>query len=69
LSEEQTPQVTVFSGSVRRREENGLEIANAYDFRQDIAYDTTRIRAELGYNESVSYEECLKRTLRATLPS
>ena len=40
--------------------------ANAYDFRQDIAYDTTRIRAELGYDEPLSYEEGLKQTLRAT---
>ena len=36
-----------------------------YDFRNDIAYDTTRIREELGYVESVSYEEGLKRTLDA----
>jgi nucleoside-diphosphate-sugar epimerase len=34
-----------------------------YDFRHDIAYDTTRIRKELGYTEPVSYEEGLKRTL------
>ncbi len=40
--------------------------ANAYDFRQDIAYDTTRIRAEWGYKERISYEEGLKRTLGAT---
>jgi nucleoside-diphosphate-sugar epimerase len=33
-----------------------------YDFRQDIAYDTTRIREELGYSEIVSYEEGLRRT-------
>lgn len=35
----------------------------SYDFRQDIAYDTTRIRKELGYKEPISYEEGLKRTL------
>jgi nucleoside-diphosphate-sugar epimerase len=35
----------------------------SYDFRHDIAYDTTRIRKELGYSETVSYEEGLKRTL------
>lgn len=34
-----------------------------YDFRQDIVYDTTRIRRELGYEERVRYEEGLKRTL------
>ena len=43
-----------------------LVAANAYDFRQDIAYDTNRIRSELGYNERISYEEGLKRTLQAT---
>lgn len=36
---------------------------DGYDFRHDIAYDTTRIRQELGYAERVSYEEGLKRTL------
>jgi nucleoside-diphosphate-sugar epimerase len=30
---------------------------------QDIAYDTSRIRTELGYAEHVSYEEGLRRTL------
>ena len=35
----------------------------SYDFRHDIAYDTTRIRKELGHSETVSYEEGLKRTL------
>ncbi len=34
-----------------------------FDFRQDIAYDTTKIRRELGYAERVSYEEGLRRTL------
>lgn len=38
--------------------------ANDYDFRQDIAYGTARIRLELGYAEPVSYEEGLKRTLQ-----
>lgn len=39
--------------------------AGTYDFRQDIAFDSTRIRTELGYQEPVSYEEGLKRTLAA----
>jgi nucleoside-diphosphate-sugar epimerase len=39
--------------------------ASGYDFHQNIAYDTTRIRKELGYTEPVSYEEGLNRTLRA----
>lgn len=34
-----------------------------YDFRQDIVYDTTRIRRELGYEERIGYEEGLRRTL------
>jgi nucleoside-diphosphate-sugar epimerase len=34
-----------------------------FNLGQDIAYDTSRIRAELGYAEHVSYEEGLRRTL------
>ena len=34
-----------------------------YDFRQNIAYDTTRIRRELGYEEPVNDDEALRRTL------
>jgi nucleoside-diphosphate-sugar epimerase len=34
-----------------------------FDMAQDIAYDTSNIRAELGYAEHVSYEEGLRRTL------
>ena len=30
---------------------------------QDIAYDTSRIRRELGYSEPVAYEEGIRRTL------
>jgi nucleoside-diphosphate-sugar epimerase len=33
------------------------------EFLQDIAYDSTRIRKELGYVEPVSYETGLRRTL------
>jgi nucleoside-diphosphate-sugar epimerase len=33
------------------------------NFAQDIAYDTSRIRNELGYREEVTYEEGLRRTL------
>jgi nucleoside-diphosphate-sugar epimerase len=33
------------------------------NFEQDIVYDTTRIRAELGYSEIVDDEEGLRRTL------
>ena len=34
-----------------------------FNLAQDIAYDTTRIRAELDYVERVSYHEGLRRTL------
>jgi len=42
---------------------------NSFNFAQDIAYDTRRIRAELGYKEIVPYEEGLRRTLGARLDS
>lgn len=37
--------------------------SNSSNFQQDIAYDTSRIRRELGYREPVLYEEGLARTL------
>jgi nucleoside-diphosphate-sugar epimerase len=37
--------------------------AGRYDFRHSIAYDTTRIRTELGYTEPVAYDEGIRRTL------
>jgi len=33
------------------------------NFEQDIAYDTTRIRAEIGYSEVVAEEEAMQTTL------
>jgi len=38
---------------------------DAYDVRQNIAFDTRRMRQELGYEESVSYEEGLRRTFES----
>jgi nucleoside-diphosphate-sugar epimerase len=38
---------------------------SSFDFSHDIAYDTTRIRHELGYREPVDYEEGLRRTFRS----
>jgi nucleoside-diphosphate-sugar epimerase len=35
-----------------------------FNYAQDIAYDTRRIRAELGYKEPISYQEGIRRTLR-----
>lgn len=43
--------------------EPALLNTTAYDFRQDLAFDTTPIRAELGYAEPVPYEEAVRRTL------
>jgi len=39
------------------------EPAGMYNFDQDIAYDTSPIRRELGYSEPVSYDEAICRTL------
>ena len=42
--------------------------ANQYsgeNFAQDIVYDTTRIRRELGYQEPVGYEEGIRRSFAA----
>ena len=39
-----------------------LQNSGTYDFSQDIVYDTTPIRQELGYREVVTYEEGLRRT-------
>ncbi len=36
----------------------------AFNFDQDIVYDTSRIRRELGYREPVEYHEGLRRTVR-----
>ena len=35
--------------------------ASAYNYAQDIAYDTARIRRELGFREPIPYEEGLRR--------
>jgi nucleoside-diphosphate-sugar epimerase len=41
------------------------DVNSQFDFTQDIAFDTSRIRSELGYREVISEEEGLLRTLRA----
>jgi nucleoside-diphosphate-sugar epimerase len=41
------------------------DLSSDFDFRQDMAYDTSRIRTELGYRELVPEEEGFLRTLRA----
>jgi nucleoside-diphosphate-sugar epimerase len=43
------------------------DLSSHFDFRQNMAYDTSRIRTELGYRELVPEEEGFLRTLRAKL--
>ena len=38
-----------------------------FNFAQNIAYDTSRIRNELGYCEPIPEEEALAKTLNASL--
>jgi nucleoside-diphosphate-sugar epimerase len=38
-------------------------LRDAYNYSQDLAYDTSRIRSELGYKETVSVDEGLRRTI------
>ena len=38
-------------------------LQDAYHYSQDLAYDTTRIRSELGYKEVVAVEEGIRRTV------
>ncbi len=40
-----------------------FHIRDAYHYSQDLAYDTSRIRSELGYREIVSVDEGLRRTV------
>ena len=42
------------------------DLSSQFDFAQDIAYDTSRIRVELGYCEIVPEKEGLLRTLRSS---
>jgi nucleoside-diphosphate-sugar epimerase len=40
-----------------------IHLRDAYDYRNDLAYDTSRIRNELGYREVVSLDEGLRRSI------
>jgi nucleoside-diphosphate-sugar epimerase len=42
------------------------DLNSQFDFTQNIAYDTSRIRTELGYREIISEEEGCLRTLQST---
>jgi nucleoside-diphosphate-sugar epimerase len=64
VGEEYTP--TVAERLARLPEsEIAADLSIDFDFAQDVAYDTGRIRDELGYREPVSYEEGLRRTFGA----
>jgi nucleoside-diphosphate-sugar epimerase len=55
--------------NVRPAEEGpASHLVKDFDFAQDIVYDTSRIRRELGYRELVTYEEGMRRTLGAAGP-
>jgi nucleoside-diphosphate-sugar epimerase len=40
-----------------------VHLRDAYNYSQDLVYDTSRIRGELGYKETVSVDEGLRRTI------
>ena len=44
------------------------KVDDSHNFAQDIAYDTGRIRRELGYQEPVTFDEGIRRTLAALSP-
>ena len=62
VGEEHTPTV---AERLRRLPASDIDgrSAPAMNYAQDIAYDTTRIRRELGYREPVAYEEGIRRSL------
>jgi nucleoside-diphosphate-sugar epimerase len=39
------------------------DLRDVYNYSQNLAYDTSRIRSELGYKEAVSVEDGLRRTI------
>lgn len=70
VGEEYTPTVAERLSQLPPRPPESLPDFPGY-FAQDIAYDTTRIRRELGYRERVSYPDGLRRTLgpAASIPA
>ena len=57
--------VAGWGGRIRKVPASELSEAERmlHDFRHHLAYDTTRVRAELGYREVISYEEGLARVV------
>ena len=62
VGEEHTPSV---GERLRTMPPSNIEpdLSSSFDFAQDLVYDTRAIRTELGYAETVSWEEGLARTL------
>jgi nucleoside-diphosphate-sugar epimerase len=63
VGEEYTP--TVGERLARLPPSSVPDTSLPFDFEHDIAYDTSRIRRELGYREPIDYAEGLNRTLTA----
>ena len=66
-------QTTGWTGQIVKLPRTSLpkQLQDVYNYSCDLAYDTTRIRSELAYEEAVSLEEGLRRTisdLRANPP-
>jgi nucleoside-diphosphate-sugar epimerase len=62
IGEEHTPTIAERLASLPASDISP-DLDSAFNFAHDIAYDTTRIRRELGYREPVTYAEGLRRTL------
>jgi nucleoside-diphosphate-sugar epimerase len=52
-----------WSGEIDVRHDSAAGAADSYDWSQDLTADTSRIRAELGYHETVSLDEALRRSV------
>jgi nucleoside-diphosphate-sugar epimerase len=57
--------ITGWKGQIRtvRRVVLPQHLQDDYNYSCDLAYDTSRIRCELGYQESISAEEGMRRTI------
>lgn len=52
-----------WTGKVKLRRSLSEPADESYDWRQDLAADTTRIRTELGYHETMPLEDALERSI------
>jgi nucleoside-diphosphate-sugar epimerase len=67
-------QITGWNGQIVKLPRASIPkyLRDTYNYSRDLAYDTNRIRRELGYRESLSVEEAIRRTiddLRAQPPA